>query len=45
MVEIDDILAVLTQFGCTGNCTGDLDGDVDVADGLQVLGAFANVCN
>ena len=47
MVDIDDILAVLTQFGCTGICTGDLDGDgdVDVTDGLQVLGAFANVCN
>ena len=47
MVDIEDILAVLTQFGCTGNCTGDLDGDgdVDVADGLQVLGAFTNLCN
>ena len=47
MVDIDDILAVLTQFGCTGTCTGDLDGDgdVDVTDGLQVLGAFANLCN
>lgn len=47
MVDIEDILAVLTQFGCSESCSGDLDGDadVDVADGLQVLGAFTNLCN
>ena len=47
MVDVEDILAVLTHFGCTGTCIGDLDGDgdVDIADGLQVLGAFTNLCN
>ena len=47
LVDIEDILAVLSQFGCTSSCTGDLDGDddVDVADGLIILGAFGNICN
>lgn len=47
MVDIEDILAVLTSFGCTGNCLGDINGDgnVDINDGLLVIGAFANICN
>ena len=47
LVDIEDILAVLSQFGCTSFCSGDLDGDddVDVTDGLLILGAFGNICN
>ena len=47
LVDIEDILLVLMNFGCSNTCIGDLDGDgtVTVADGLQVLGAFGNFCN
>lgn len=47
LVDVEDILIVLTQFGCSGGCAGDLDGDgdVDIADGLIVLGAFGSFCN
>ena len=47
LVDVEDILIVLTQFGCDGGCSGDLDGDgdVDIADGLIVLGAFGSFCN
>lgn len=43
----EDILAVLTHFGCSGTCIGDLDGDgsVGISDGLIVLGAFGSFCN
>ena len=47
LVDIQDILTVLTQFGCSGMCMGDLDGDgsVAISDGLLVLGAFGSFCN
>ena len=47
MVDIFDILAVLTNFGCSGSCVGDLneDGVVNMADGLLVISAFTNLCN
>lgn len=47
LVDVSDILSVLTNFGCSGTCIGDLDadGDVDISDGLIILGAFGTFCN
>jgi len=47
LVAVDDILTLLSSFGCTGsNCVGDLDGDdvVGVNDILTVLSAFSTSC-
>jgi hypothetical protein len=47
LVAVDDILTLLSSFGCTGpNCVGDLDGDdvVGVNDILSVLSAFSTSC-
>lgn len=47
MVSVADVLAVLSEFGCSGTtCLYDLDNDnaVTVADVLQVLSAFGVPC-
>ena len=47
LVAVDDILILLSSFGCIGsNCTGDIDQDgvVGVSDVLEVLGAFSTSC-
>ena len=47
LVAVDDILILLSAFGCTGTgCTGDIDMDgvVGVSDILDVLGAFSTSC-
>ena len=47
LVAVDDILTLLSSFGCTGpSCVGDLDGDdvVGVNDILSVLSAFSTSC-
>ena len=47
LVAVDDILTLLTNFGCTGpSCVGDLNGDdvVGVDDILSVLSAFSTSC-
>jgi hypothetical protein len=44
---VDDILILLSSFGCVGPaCTGDIDGDgvVGVSDILDVLGSFSSSC-
>ncbi|MDG2423283.1 MAG: multiheme c-type cytochrome [Phycisphaerales bacterium] len=42
-VDVDDILLLLADFGCTGSCTGDVndDGVVDVTDLLELLAAWS----
>ncbi len=47
IVAVDDILILLSYFGCTGPaCNGDIDGDdvVGVSDILSVLSAFSETC-
>ena len=38
-VEVNDLLGMLTGFGCTGGCPGDLDGDgsIGISDLLVLL--------
>jgi hypothetical protein len=46
-VDIEDLLIVLTSFGCSGGCPVDLnnDGNTTAADVLILLSAFGNPCN
>ncbi|PCJ81966.1 MAG: hypothetical protein COA49_03100 [Bacteroidetes bacterium] len=46
MVTVNDILSVLSEFGCLSSCTNDVNGDgaVNVADVLLVLSAFGTAC-
>jgi hypothetical protein len=45
-IGVNDVLLLLSDFGCTTNCTSDLDDDgvVAVNDVLLMLGAFGNSC-
>jgi hypothetical protein len=45
-VTVNDVLAVLSEFGCTVGCSYDLnlDGIVGVLDILDILAAFGNEC-
>ncbi|MEC8663434.1 MAG: MopE-related protein [Bacteroidota bacterium] len=45
-VSVADVLAVLSEFGCTATCTFDVnaDGNVNVTDVLQLLSAFGADC-
>jgi hypothetical protein len=46
MISVDDILAILGQFGCFFGCEFDLnaDGAVTVTDVLMVLAVFGSPC-
>ena len=46
LVSVQDLLLILSEFGCQSNCSSDADNDgsVTVNDLLAVLGAFGNVC-
>lgn len=46
LIEVGDVLVLLTGFGCTQNCSGDLDDDgaVGIADLLVVLAGIGNLC-
>ena len=47
-ISVADVLAVLSEFGCTGaDCQYDIDGDnaVTVSDVLMVLSAFGDSCS
>ena len=45
-VGVEDLLLLLSEFGCTAGCEGDVDGDgaVSVADVLALLGVFGTPC-
>lgn len=45
-VTVNDLLAVLSEFGCATGCLYDLnmDGIVGVSDILEILAAFGDVC-
>lgn len=45
-VDIEDLLAVLSEFDCTGECSADLNGDlmVDIEDLLMVIASW-NDCS
>ncbi len=45
-VEVNDLLGMLTGFGCTGGCPIDLDGDgaITTADLLVLLSAIGSPC-
>lgn len=45
-VEVNDLLGMLTGFGCTGGCQGDLDGDgfIAISDLLVLLGTIGSPC-
>lgn len=47
LVNVNDILLLLAEFGCVTDCTFDLNGvpGVDVADFLILLGAFGLPCS
>ena len=42
-----DILAALSEFGCTSGCTADVNGDdqVTVSDFLEILSQYGEFCN
>ena len=45
-VGVEDLLLLLSEFGCPAGCEGDVDGDgaVSVADVLALLGVFGTPC-
>ena len=45
-IGVNDVLLLLSDFGCTNNCNSDLDNDgvVAVGDVLMMLGAFGASC-
>jgi len=45
-VGVNDVLTLLSEFGCTSDCTTDLTGDdiVSIVDVLAVLSAFGHPC-
>jgi hypothetical protein len=45
-IGVNDVLLLLSDFGCTNNCNSDLDDDgvVAVNDVLLMLGAFGTSC-
>ena len=46
IIDISDVLLILSQYGCLVNCQGDVDGDgaVTIVDVLQVLSMFGQNC-
>jgi len=45
-VTVQDLLLVLSEFGCSFSCENDInqDGNVTVDDLLLILGAFGSTC-
>jgi hypothetical protein len=45
-VTVEDILLVLTEYGCSSGCSNDVnnDGGVNVSDILMILAGFGTDC-
>lgn len=45
-ITVADVLAILSEFGCSENCSYDVDGDqvITVSDVLVVLASFGETC-
>ncbi len=45
-ITVADVLAILSEFGCTLNCLYDVDGDnsITVSDVLLILSTFGDTC-
>ena len=45
-VDINDILFILSQYGCLSDCDADIDGDgaVTISDVLGVVAVFSEIC-
>ena len=46
VIEVSDLLIILSDFGCTSGCIGDVNGDdvVTVSDILNILSSFGEPC-
>ncbi|PCJ81043.1 MAG: hypothetical protein COA49_07000 [Bacteroidetes bacterium] len=46
IIDISDVLLILSQYGCIIDCQGDIDGDniVTISDVLQILSMFGQNC-
>ena len=46
IISVQDVLEVLTQYGCGVDCYADMDGDgfVSVSDVMSVLSMFGSYC-
>ena len=44
--NVEDVLSVLSEFGCSNSCSFDVDADgiVGVSDILEILSEFGNAC-
>jgi hypothetical protein len=47
VITVNDLLTILSEFGCTEGCSTDMNGDnyVSVADLLSILAIFGTVCD
>ena len=45
-ITVADVLAILSEFGCTSNCSYDVNGDnsITVSDVLDILSTFGDIC-
>jgi len=46
IIDISDVLLILSQYGCIIDCQGDIDGDniITITDVLQLLSMFGQNC-
>jgi hypothetical protein len=46
LIDVSDLLGMLSEFGCSSNCNDDLDGDgtIGISDLLILLGGLGLPC-